>query len=84
MTNTVMSIHISKNCSLTKKNTNRPPAWADDTYRKEYASFNDSKYKCIKGSRKFRKEQDKKKRRKRSAEMIRVYSLIDEPTVMER
>lgn len=58
------------------------PQWVVDKYGKEYASLTAPKYRRVKGTKKYRKEQEKKKRQERRASIIRVNALLEELAVI--
>lgn len=58
------------------------PEWVIDKCGKEYASLTAPKYKRIKGTKRCKKEQAKKKWQERRASMIRVNALLEELAVI--
>lgn len=58
--------------------TIRVPDWVKDKYGGEYLSLIMPKRRPARGTRRYRKEQAKKKRQKRHAAIIRVNALLDE------
>ena len=54
------------------------PSWIADKYGQDYYSLVAPQYKRIKGTKRYRKEQAKKKRQERRASIIRVNALLDE------
>ena len=54
------------------------PEWVIDKYGDHYSAFSFSKSQRTKGTKRYRKEQAKKKQQKRRADIIRVYALIEE------
>lgn len=58
------------------------PAWIVNKYGKEYASYSAPKFRPIKGTKRYRKEQAKKKRQERRAAIVRVNALLEELAVI--
>ncbi len=58
------------------------PVWFTDKYGEDYRSYAAPHYQRIKGTKRYRKEQAKKKRQERRAAIIRVNALLDELAVI--
>ena len=58
------------------------PELVVDKYGKEYTSLTAPKYRRVKGTKKYRKEQAKKKQQERRASIIRVNALLEELAVI--
>ncbi len=58
------------------------PTWVTQKYGQDYRSYTSPQYKRIKGTKRYRKEQSKKKRQERRAAIIRVNALLEELAVI--
>ena len=58
------------------------PSWMTQKYGQDYSSFISPQYRRIKGTKRYRKEQAKKKCQERRAAIIRVNALLEELAVI--
>ena len=71
----------TENSSSSMVKTRNMPEWAKDKYGRDYINPSPS-YRKIKGTKRYRKEQAKKKQQERRASIIRVNALLEELTVI--
>jgi len=72
----------TESTSSTIEKVRKLPPWVIDKYGEDFASFTAPKYKRIRGTKKYRKKQAKKKRQERQASIIRVNALLEELAVL--
>ena len=67
---------VVRSAPIPERNT--IPGWVAEKYGKEFPNETPSQFKPIKGTKRYRKEQARKKRQQRRASIQLVYALLDE------